>query len=162
MQVHVNSSKRLSFPFINIKLYISFFSLSFFLCMLGEQLASPWRRPNRSSKPAVLGLARKRSSTKTNIWQSTMQVGGSMTVIEASDTSQRPKQMSYLNSVFRVLYPKIPPYEIFINLQKRYETPTINYYVGCLPDTLQSCTLQEENAIWKQYSLGQENKNPVH
>lgn len=75
-QVHVNSSNDWFSSFISIKLYISFFS---FLCVLGESLALPWRRPNRSSKPAVLGLARKRSSTKINIWQSTMQVGKSTT-----------------------------------------------------------------------------------
>lgn len=42
---------------------------------LGEWLASPWRRPNRSSKPAALGLARRRSSTRTSTWPSTTQVG---------------------------------------------------------------------------------------
>lgn len=42
--------------------------------MPGGLLVLPWRRPNRNNRPAVLGLERKKSSTKINIWQSTMQV----------------------------------------------------------------------------------------
>lgn len=47
----------------------------FLLHMLGGLLVLPWRRPNRNNRPAVHGLERKKSSTKINIWQSTMQVG---------------------------------------------------------------------------------------
>lgn len=57
--------------FLKIQLLQQFF---FLLHMPGELLVLPWRRPNRSNRPAVLGLERKKSSTKTNIWQSTMQV----------------------------------------------------------------------------------------
>lgn len=49
-------------------------SNSFFCLVSGELLALQWKKQSRSNKPVVLGLERKRSSTKINIWQSTMQV----------------------------------------------------------------------------------------
>lgn len=84
-----------------------------------------------------------------------MQVGKSTTVTEAGFKSKKWKQMSHLNSIFEI-YPKIPPYEVFISLYKRSEMLSFNY--DYLPDILQSYTLQEENAIWKWYFL--ERKEP--
>lgn len=45
-----------------------------YVCTAGVWRAWPWRRPSRSNRPAALGSAKRRSSTKTNIWPSTMQV----------------------------------------------------------------------------------------
>lgn len=80
---------------------------SLFPGTLGEWLASPWRRPNRSSRPAALGSARRRSSTKTSTWPSTTQVGTSPAVTEAGYTPQRPKYRSHVLQASEFSTPKL-------------------------------------------------------
>lgn len=136
-QVHVNSSNEWFFSLISIRQYIRFFS---FLCVLGESLASPWRRPNRSNRPAVLGSARRRSSTKINIWQSTMQVGKSTTSWDGFSIS---KANVDIKSQFR-LQSSLSKNSTICDLHQLAKTlrnPSLQLLCCYLPNSLQSYIL---------------------